>query len=159
MKNPGPSPGRKPNAILRITGRCSPTHGRSFGAFHSHGGTSIAGWFMRENPIQITMMVGGTPFQETLHLFGVGVQCLRTIIITFPCRLLLLRSLSYCMHVLKTKPIRTVLVKSCEIPTSLPSYSAYFLGTRGQLSRVCWLRHAILVDSILPLFVQCHWYC
>ena len=60
------------------------------------------------------------------------------------------------MNVLKTELLRTVLVKSCEIPTLLSSYSFYVPGTRGKLSRVCWLQRAILVGSILPLLVQRH---
>ena len=67
---------------------------------------------------------------------------------------------SYCIllyiNVLKTELLRTVLVKSCEIPTLLSSYSFYVPGTCGKISRVCWLQRAILVGSILPLLVQRH---
>ena len=40
--------------------------GVGYGAFHSYGGTPIAEWFIRENPILKWMMTGGTPkLQET----------------------------------------------------------------------------------------------
>ena len=39
-----------------------------FRGFHSHGGTPIAGWFIRENPMKIRMMNGGTPILGNPHL-------------------------------------------------------------------------------------------
>ena len=38
------------------------------GDFHSHGGTPIAGWFIRGNAIQIWMMTGGTPIFGIPHM-------------------------------------------------------------------------------------------
>ena len=35
------------------------------GTFQSHGGTPIAGWFVRENPNQKWMMTGGSPISWT----------------------------------------------------------------------------------------------
>ena len=63
------------------------------GDFHSHGGTPIAGWFLRENPMKIPwkwMMTGGTPMAmetpkwwSTIKFFceaccEVATSCLQT---------------------------------------------------------------------------------
>ena len=42
-----------------------------FGGFHSHGGTSIAGWFIRKNPI-INGWFGGIPIDGHLHFGATG---------------------------------------------------------------------------------------
>ena len=35
-----------------------------------HGGTPIAGWFMRDNPNQTWMMTGGTPISGKYHMLA-----------------------------------------------------------------------------------------
>ena len=43
-------------------------HFTSFRDFHSHGGTPIAGWFIREHPIKMGCL-GGTPISVVPHEF------------------------------------------------------------------------------------------
>ena len=53
----------------------------SYGGFHSHGDTPIAGWFLSgKNPVKMRMINGVPPFQETsicFLMFGWFQRCFR----------------------------------------------------------------------------------